>query len=185
MIDARKWLLVLAAPFALWGCENVATQDFETRLQTADLILLDTTGKSCKLQLTAPADPDDLASVKAIIGPFDIKWTGANPLRLEYLRLRFRGGGISDGTTSITYSGEDLGYIWRGDPRIPVISPSENFQTSFEGCTFEVGGIGITNKKVSAFGQGEMFIYATTEADGQRVPVTSTQYFTFRFDATE
>jgi hypothetical protein len=179
--------LLIAAATSLLSCEGIQNQQFTTTVANGDMILLDTTGRSCKLQISGDpgTDADDLTAVKAIIGQFRIRWAGPNNLNLKYLRVRFVSSGISGGEQFMTFSGQDLAFIWNGVAALSPVAPSASDQSSTPLCTFEVGGINLVDKKKTIFGTGSLFIYGTTLEGDLEVPVTSEQFFNFRFDGVQ
>ena len=107
------------------SCSNVDSQQFETKLGNNQLILLDTSGRSCKLQINGPqSGADDVSPIKAILGKVKIHWEGLNPLKLVYMRVKFQTPAINGGVKSYFFSGKDLAFIWSGTESLPIVVPA-------------------------------------------------------------
>lgn len=179
----RKSIIAVTVLLLAGSCQVPESETFELKLRNSEMILLDATGRSCRLQLNAPTDPDDLKAIKMNLGPFSLKYSGPNPMTFIYIEIKLTGRGIQNGEHSQTFSGTDVGYIWNGAVGNVVVNPSASDQSPASTCSLEIGSIPVTDKRKAIFGQGRMLIYATTtDSKGQGIPVIGETSFTYRFD---
>lgn len=174
--------LILPALFSV-SCEKIENEDIQVVMPSEQLNLVDTSGRSCKLQ-TASSGPveDDLTAVTVLVNRFGIKWTGKNPLRIAFVRFTLTGGGISGEYTQVISSAE-LGYMWKGNTGDMVVelSPSDTPTQTSTRCNITLGGVPITNRKTNSYGQGKLTVYGTTSSGDTSEGVSATAYFGWTF----
>lgn len=175
------WLLC----FVLVGsCGQKDDSDLTVSLKSDQVILINTGGKSCTLQLQDPTATADLSPVKAIVGSVSLNWSGEEAFELLYLKFTFLTVGDSNENYSTEISGVDMGYLFNEAPGAVTLA-ANSAKTSTTDCSLEIGGIGILNKSVSRSGQGSVLAYGITTKDGKVEAVTAQSYFSYQFDGIQ
>lgn len=180
MNQSLKYLFLMSFVFLALACESPSNEQFDTKLKTSDVRLINIKGRSCKLQIGDPLEADDLTAITAQVGSFRIRWQGKSALNLEYIEFHFSGPNLGEQVVPI--SGQDLAYLWNGGPVLFPIQPMTTDQSSSAACIFQIGGIKIEDIHKSSYGSGRILIFGTTLEGEELVPVTSEEIFSYRYD---